>query len=84
VLRLNTGITTNSVYRGKPNTQEDLVHENKIDHIYSHMKKKGHPSEFHGFPYQDIIKKLSGPWQILKFEKKNSYEKKHMTCQCHY
>ncbi len=32
------------------------------------MNKLGHPIEFHGFLYQEIIK--SGPWKVLKFGNK--------------
>jgi len=39
-------------------------------YIYSHVKPKGHPilwsKPFYGFIYQDVIKKSSGPWKVLK------------------
>ncbi len=50
--------------------------------IYCHVKKLGHPIEFHGFLYQEMIKKWSGPWKdnlVIQFGNKDSDEQYHMT-----
>jgi len=59
--------------------------------VYNHVKKKAHPIEFYGFMYQeDIIKKSSGPWQVLKLGKNNLRRQQPMTyftyciSPCHY
>ncbi len=52
--------------------------------LYSHMKKKGHPSEFHGFPYQDKIKKIIWSLAGLKIWKIKPQMKTTHDIVCHY